>query len=129
MELRRAVERMNFGERPRYRTDAREVIGSECQDCHVRSWPGRAICHRCGSPCVEDVVLAGRGTVQTYTVVHVARPGLDVPYVLGLVILDDNVRLYAHLRNMPPDVRLPCPVSVNFAADRHAVPPFWFEPA
>lgn len=129
MALRTAAERDNLARRPRVRTAARTLIGSRCRQCGGRSWPGRAICHRCGSPEVQDIALADTGILQTFTTVHVARPGLPVPYVLGEVLLDDGVRVYAHVRALAGDARVPLAVRTCFADRDDAVPPFWFEPA
>ncbi|MBS1881886.1 MAG: OB-fold domain-containing protein [Actinobacteria bacterium] len=128
MELSSAAERQNFTARPRYDATAGVLIGSECADCGLRSWPGRGICNRCGSPRLEQVALAPAGSLQTYTTVHVARPGLAAPYLLGQVRLDDGVRVHAHLRGLAADAHVPLRVRLAFAADLETVPPFHFEP-
>lgn len=128
MALGDATERPDLPDRPRWSTAERTLFGSRCRDCDTRSWPGRAICHRCGSARLEDIPLADAGTLQTYTTVHVQRPGLEVPYILGQVLLDDGVRLYAHVRGLADDARVPLRVRVCFAPDEAALPIFWFEP-
>jgi uncharacterized OB-fold protein len=129
VSLGAAAERPARGVRPRVRRSPTALVGSACRACGVRSWPGRAVCHRCGSPELEEVELARTGVLETYTTVHVARPLLAAPYVLGQALLDDGVRVYAHVRGLAPDASAPRRIQVAFAGDGDGLPLFWLEPA
>jgi len=67
--------------------------GIACRVCSRRSFPERPLCPHCGSDAVDNVILAGRGRVVSWTVVHQAPPPLQTPYTLVTVDLDDGVRL------------------------------------
>jgi uncharacterized protein len=114
--------------RPRFSASEGVLLGSECAACSTRSWPGRSLCHHCGSPDVAAVPLGSEGVLTTFTTVHVSRPGLAAPYVLGQLRLDDGTRLFAHVRRLAEDAATPIRVRLVFSADEQSIPPFWFEP-
>jgi uncharacterized OB-fold protein len=67
-----------------------------CSACAALQHPPEEICHACGSIELGTRVLAPRGTVHSYTVVHyAANPALAdaVPYTVVLVSLDDAPEL------------------------------------
>lgn len=84
----------------------------QCATCGVLQHPPEEVCHQCGGTSFGVNVLAPRGTVHSYTVVHYAanRALVDaVPYTVVLVSLDDA----PHLRvvgNMEGDVEIGMPV-------------------
>jgi uncharacterized OB-fold protein len=60
-----------------------------CQECATFIHPPRPLCRRCLSENVAPEVVAGTGTIDTYTVNYQAwRPGLEVPYVIARVAID-----------------------------------------
>jgi uncharacterized protein len=83
-----------------------------CAACSTLQHPPEEVCHGCGGMDFDVEVLAPRGTVHSYTVVHYpANPALasSVPYTVVLVSLDDA----PHLRvvgNIEGDVRIGMPV-------------------
>ena len=67
-----------------------------CAECATLQHPPEEVCHACGAMSFDVEVLAPRGTVHSYTVVHyAANPGLaqSVPYTVVLVSLDDAPHL------------------------------------
>jgi uncharacterized protein len=126
--LTRALDAPWAGQRRRFDPVAGRLIGSRCLVCGATSWPLRAICQRCGSADTEERTLGDRGTLVTYTTVWVPRPGLQAPYVLGQVDLDDGVRIFTHGRELTDGAKVPMPVRLEFDADPEALPPFWFVP-
>jgi uncharacterized protein len=64
----------------------------ECESCATLIHPPEEVCHSCGSMSFGTRVLAPRGTVHSYTIVHYAanRALADaVPYTVVLVTLDE----------------------------------------
>ncbi|MCY4425668.1 MAG: OB-fold domain-containing protein [Halieaceae bacterium] len=60
-----------------------------CQDCAVFIHPPRPVCRNCLSENVAAEVVAGTGTIDTYTVNYQKwRPDLEVPFVIARVALD-----------------------------------------
>ena len=90
---------------------------SRCHDCRTWQHPPQERCRHCGGPAsFEDV--SGRGTVFSFIVVRQQMvPGHDVPYVVGLVELEEQpgLRLSARVVATPEDVTIGAPVRVRFA--------------
>jgi hypothetical protein len=74
----------------RYRLEA-----GKCKNCGDIAFPPRLVCPRCQSRAFETIKLADAGKIITYTVIRVPpQPFADqTPYALGIVELDDGVRL------------------------------------
>jgi uncharacterized OB-fold protein len=78
----------------RYRLEA-----DKCKNCGYVAFPPRQICPRCQSRQFEAITLADSGKVITYTIIRVPpRPFADqAPYAVGIVELDDRVRLMGQI--------------------------------
>ena len=70
-------------------------LGTRCAACARTSFPPKPFCPHCWSDSIEWVPLAPRGTVYSSTVMH-AVPAYfrhEVPYRVGIVDLDDGIRI------------------------------------
>ena len=98
-----------------------ELLIHKCGDCGYYVHPPVNFCPECDGRDVEPQPVSGRGTVETFTVVHKQWvPELRVPYVLALVTIEeqDDVRLATNIVNCEAeDVRFGMPVRVLF--ERH----------
>jgi uncharacterized protein len=66
-----------------------------CLDCAAFIHPPRPVCRQCLSENVAPEVVAGTGTVDTFTVNYQEwRPGLEVPYVIARVTIDGAPGVY-----------------------------------
>ncbi|MDH7513401.1 MAG: Zn-ribbon domain-containing OB-fold protein [Clostridiales bacterium] len=74
----------------RYRLEA-----GKCRNCGFVAFPPRAICPACKAREFETITLADAGKILTYTIIRVPpQPFVDqAPYAMGIVELDDGVRL------------------------------------
>ena len=94
----------------------------QCSDCGTLQHPPEEICHSCGGMSFGTSVLAPRGTVHSYTVVHYpANPALAdaVPYTVVLVSLDDA-----------PEIRVVGDIEVDGSVEiGMPVVPYWDERA
>lgn len=71
-----------------------ELRIARCGECGYYIHPPTPRCPRCLSENVEPHAVSGRGQVYTYTVNQRAwSPGLDVPYVIAIVELEEQVDL------------------------------------
>ena len=95
-----------------------ELIFQQCRVCQHRFAPYQVVCPNCWSEEVEDRPSAGRGTLYTFSIVYRApvpahRP--DLPYVVGLVQLDEGPYVTTNIVGCPvDDVRIGMPVEVVF---------------
>jgi uncharacterized OB-fold protein len=64
-----------------------------CEACGVFEHPPLEVCRFCGGPLVLREVL-GTGTLHSFIIQRRAMlPGFEVPYVVGMIELDDQVGL------------------------------------
>ena len=82
---------------------AQQLVGSNCRSCATRVFPPVKICPECLSEDLEPVGLSRRGTLYSFSTVHVAPKGWIVPYVAGYVDLPEGVRVFTHVVGAPPD--------------------------
>jgi uncharacterized OB-fold protein len=127
MELTAALDAPLTATRRRADRSAGALVGGRCADCRTTVWPRRAVCFACGSAAMVEEELAATGTLLTHTTVSVPRPGLETPYTLGQVEIDDGPRVFCHVRGVGENTTVPCAVAVAFAERDDAVPLFWFE--
>lgn len=110
----------------------RELRIVRCNDCGYYIHPPSPRCPRCLSENVEPSPVSGRGRVYTYTVNRRAwSPGLEVPYVIAIVQLDEqpDLRLMANIvGGSVDDVAIDMPVQVEFREQGEAFVPV-FRPA
>jgi uncharacterized OB-fold protein len=78
----------------RYRYEA-----AKCAGCGKVFFPPRLVCNSCRGREFTKVTLAQTGTVETFTVIHVAPSGFSdqTPYAVGIIKLDDGVKLTAQI--------------------------------
>jgi uncharacterized OB-fold protein len=83
----------------RYRYEA-----GKCTKCGHVFFPPRQVCSDCRGREFTKVTLAKDGVIETFTVIHVAPSGFEdeVPYVVGIIKLDDGVKLTAQIVDCEP---------------------------
>ena len=103
-----------------------------CNDCGYYIHPPSPRCPQCLSDDVAPHAVSGRGSVYTFTVNQRAwSPGLEVPYVIAIVALDEqaDLRLMTNIVGCAADeVAIGMPVQVEFREQGEAYVPV-FRPA
>jgi uncharacterized OB-fold protein len=88
-----------------------QLIGSRCDDCGATTFPAQARCPRTGTATMTELRLPRRGTLVAWTtqgfVPKLPFAGSDTgetfePFGVGLVQLDDVVRVEARLTESDP---------------------------
>jgi uncharacterized OB-fold protein len=92
--------------------DEPQLVGSRCRECAAVTFPAQPGCPRCSRPAMEDVLLPRRGTLVSWTT-QGFMPSIDylndptgssfVPFGVGLVQLEDVVRVEARLTENDPE--------------------------
>jgi uncharacterized OB-fold protein len=99
-------------------TQEHELRVQRCRDCGKHIFYPRPICPFCLSEHLQWVTATGKGKVYSYTVVRRAmHPAFqdDIPYVLGIVELDEGPRLTTNIVGVPPEeVRVDMPVQAAY---------------
>lgn len=94
-------------------------------------WP-RSISVKTGKRNLEWRTVSGRGKVYSYTITYVATAGFEdkVPYAIGLIELDEGVRIIGNMINVKPEeMKVGMPVKVAFERLSDDINYFCFEPA
>ena len=76
--------------------------GTICKKCGAKYFPPRKVCIKCGSREMEEYTLSEKGRVISWTVVRYPTEEFKdyAPYVLGLIELDDGIRLVAQISDV-----------------------------
>ncbi|NEA63311.1 OB-fold domain-containing protein [Streptomyces sp. SID12488] len=86
------------------------LIGSECADCGLVSFPAAPDCVRCASTESKERLLSERGTLWTYTTQNFRPPSPPYdgpvafePYTVGYIELPGELLVEARLTEPDPD--------------------------
>jgi len=99
---------------------------TRCTRCEFLTFPPKVLCPQCWSRDVEYVVLSGRGRLATFTEVCVPPAVFrdEAPYVIGIVDLEENVRLLTRIRAPFDELTVGLPVHMVV---RHSQPVALYE--
>ena len=89
------VDYLVLGDRP-------HLVAHECTRCGARFFDRRNACASCFATEFEPVDVATEGELRSFTIVAFAAPGIDVPFVAGVVDCD-GTSVRANVINCPPD--------------------------
>ena len=73
------------------------LIGGQCTDCGRRFFPSKQHCPGCGGAEVKPAELSRHGRLYSYSTIHTAPRGFTVPYTVGFVDLNDDVRVFGQI--------------------------------
>jgi uncharacterized protein len=92
------------------------LLIQRCAGCGTLRFPWLPGCAACGSPQWDTVEASGAGTVYSYVVMHHPPfPAFDPPYAVGLIELEEGVRMVSNVVGVPYDkVRIGMPVQLEF---------------
>jgi uncharacterized OB-fold protein len=92
-------------------SDEPQLIGSRCRACGMTTFPSQESCARCASTEMEEHRLPRRGVLWAWTTQDFPPPSPPyrgptgdafVPYGIGYVQLDDDVRVESRLTTADP---------------------------
>ncbi|RLI30308.1 MAG: transcriptional regulator [Candidatus Hecatellales archaeon] len=112
---------------PRYWRESKyryRLIGTRCPRCGAIHFPRRLVCPQCGSRELEEYKLSEKGKLLSFTVIKDDPPKgyeFQTPYVVGLVELEDGVKILTQLTDVfPEEVYVGMPVEMVFRKVREA---------
>lgn len=110
-------------------TLANQIRLPRCSDCTALRWPTTAHCPECLSLSAEWEAIAPRGHLWSYTIYRRAmNPAFRerVPYAVGLIELDEGVRMIGALDIDFDRLRVDLPVAADFErVDEDFALPVW----
>ena len=93
------------------------LLGSRCRACGEHFFPRRVVCARCLAQGCEDVLLGPRGTLWTFTWVHVPffgkKEASGAGYGVGQVDLPEGPRIQAVLSGAREDLAIGIPMQLE----------------
>lgn len=91
----------------------------KCRDCGKPQYHYRAFCSHCWSDAVDDVAIAGEGTVWTFSVVNRNLTPAFASwgrYAVGVVEVPEGVKIVTKIETDDPDsLRIGASVRLTFA--------------
>ena len=78
------------------------LLAHECQNCRARYFDRRNACASCEGDEFTQVRVPNTGELRAFTIVSLAAPGIDVPFVAG-VIDCEGTSVRGNIINTPPD--------------------------
>jgi uncharacterized OB-fold protein len=93
-----------------------ELMIQQCEDCKKHIFYPRFLCPNCFSEQVTWTKASGHGQIYSYTVVHRAFGPFaeQTPYVVGIVELDEGVRMMTRIIGDREQIAIGKSVNVTF---------------
>ncbi len=93
---------------PRYwrlKNQRYRLEGRVCNSCGTYSFPPRHVCRKCHGRDTQPFNFKGKGTLYSFTTIYQAPDRFDdvAPYAVGLIDLEEGVRITAQLTDVALD--------------------------
>ena len=82
--------------------DDPHLVANECTSCGARFFDRRNACAHCFGTDFREVSIGTEGSLRTFTIVAYAAPGVQVPFVSGVVDCD-GTSVRTNIINVEPD--------------------------
>ena len=94
----------------------RKILIQQCASCQKLRQPPEPMCPHCHSLEWKTQAMSGSGTIYSYVVHrHPPLPGFNMPHPVGLIELDEGVRVVAALDPIPiEEIKIGMPVTAEF---------------
>lgn len=89
------VDYLVLGDRP-------HLVANVCTQCGAKYFDRRNACASCEGTTFDRVDVGTEGELQTFTIVAMAAPGIQVPFVAGVVDCD-GISVRGNVINTPAD--------------------------
>lgn len=77
--------------------------GMQCGACGAKFLGDRIACGKCGATDqLKEVKYGHDGELYVFAVVHQSMPGVEVPFVAGIIDLDDGIAVRANVYGLDP---------------------------
>jgi len=105
-----------------------KLMAAKCIKCGAMLLPPKPLCTKCFSTDFEWVKLSGKGTLLSYTVIHVSPSQFEsmTPYIIGIVKLEEGLHLPGMIRGVEPEkIRVGMTLTVDFDTSMPSQWPMW----
>ena len=112
-------------------TRSGELRLQKCDDCGAVYFPPRPFCPECSSRNVSVFAASGRATLYSYVISNIPAPGLEPPFSVAVVTLEEGPRLMTNIvgcDQTPEALTLDMPLEVTFEAQSDEITLPFFKP-
>ena len=94
----------------------KELRIQSCNECTNLQHPPAVRCLSCGSVSLNSVIATGKGSLHSWTIAHYPQvPAFDYPLVVGLVELEEGVRLISNITDVESEeLKIDMPLEVHW---------------
>ena len=94
----------------------KELRIQSCNECTNLQHPPAVHCLSCGSVLLDSVIATGKGTLHSWAIAHYPQvPAFDYPLIVGLVELEEGVRLVSNVTNVElEELEIGMPLEVDW---------------
>ena len=94
----------------------KELRIQSCNECTNLQHPPAVRCLSCGSVLLDSVIATGKGTLHSWAIAHYPQvPAFDYPLIVGLVELEEGVRLVSNVTNVElEELEIGMPLEVDW---------------
>ena len=79
------------------------LIGSKCDLCGIITFPQRKVCPACvKGDTTKPIPLSGKGKIDSFSISHVAPPGIKAPYIQSWIKLAEGPRIFSIITGCDP---------------------------
>jgi uncharacterized OB-fold protein len=71
------------------------LLGNKCSGCGQIYFPARTHCLDCFETNMESVKIGSKGTLYSFTVVHMPSPHFAPPYTVGWIDVTEGIRVFS----------------------------------
>lgn len=103
-------------------------MGVKCEECGALYSVPKLFCLKCNSKKLSWIQFKGVGKLISYTIVYVPHPRFqnEAPYVLGIVELEEGVKLLSRIKNIKlEDLKIGLPLKIDFEKTEGNAWPTW----
>ena len=101
-----------------------ELRLQRCDACAHTYFPPRPFCPACAHDAVSTVVASGRATLYSYAISHMPSPGMEPPFAVAVVTLEEGPRMMTNIigcAQTPEELTLDMPLRVTFEAQSDTI--------
>ncbi len=77
--------------------DGTRLIGGKCDSCGQVFFPNAEFCLACGHENLTETLLSEKGSLHSFTVVHMPASGFPPPFAIGYIDIEQGVRIFSQL--------------------------------
>jgi len=107
----------------------------KCSKCKAVIAPPLSTCYNCGGTKMEWTTVSGKGMLVSFTIIYVAPDefAAEVPYIVGIVELEEKTRVTARLMgfdpNKPQAIKIGTPLKLDYEKGKSGKTYLAFRPA